>query len=762
VASRQIARRLARLRAVSAAEIAHRLRYKTFCWFERQAHRRGTLARPDRLHTALVQAIREHARWQDHLLESRFDRGPAFYAGAAEPARTRALFDREYASERAAAIDAADRVLGGEVFFFGQAFPLERRRWNHDPVTRVEWPRRYHRNVPTGEWRTYGDVKYVWELNRHQFLTDLGRAAFLTGDPKYTSAATVLIEDWVADNPYGTGVNWACALEPAFRVFSWLWTYFLCLDHLRSDRESHLLWLTSFYDHGRFLYRHLEHHASPFNHLIGEAAALYMMGVLFPEFADAGPWRRRGRYVLESELPRQFYRDGGSVEQSLFYHHATLGFYTLAAVLGRRNDEEFAPQVWQAIERGMAFSAAFVQPDGSTPSIGGADDGKPLRLEHVPWWDFRAFQAIGTVLFDRREFKCVAGRFPEDAVWLLGADGFERFGAAASGEPAASVALPSSGYYVLRNNRTPEADYVCIDCGEQAGEIRTDAVPNSVHGHADCLSIVLWLGGRRVLVDSGLFCYNGDPDWEGHFRQTAAHNTARIDGRDQALHLGKMAWSYSYTATPELWWTQQQEAAFMGSHDGYTRRGGDTVHRRLVWLRDNYVVVYDEFESAREHDVELNFQFAPGSLKLNAQGTPGTARYGTDVQLAWIASLPLTAVVKEAGPKPDEGWIAPSLGIRVPAPRLTMSGRVAQQAAVMTVFAAPRAGEPLDVSLATVSGAGVGGVIIVRRAGFEDRIAAPTVGTAAAPGETDGRVAIWRLAGNRVVGATQLGGTYVR
>jgi hypothetical protein len=416
--------------------------------------------------------------------------------------------------------------------------------------------------------------------------------------------------------------------------------------------------------------------------------------------------------------------------------------------------------VWQAIERGIDFSAALVQPDGLTPSIGGADDGKPLRLEHTPWWDFRAFQAIGSVLFRRSDLKCVAGRFYEDALWLLGPDAYHAFNSLAANAPSTMNALPASGYYVLRSDRTSSADYLCIDCGEQAGQLRTDAVPNSVHGHADCLSIVLWLGGRRVLVDSGLFCYNGDPEWIGHFRRTAAHNTARIDGRDQALHLGGMAWSYSYIARPELWWSQETEAAFMGSHDGYTRRGGDTIHRRLVWLRpQGYAIVYDEFESASEHDVELNFQFAPGALDLVSTGL---ARFASDVHVAWSGSVPLHSAVAQGGSGPDEGWIAPSLGVRMQAPRLTLSGRFRSRAGALTVFAAPRHGEHLSLSVAAPAGDGAQGVIRVKGSGFEDVIAARAVASAGAPGETDGRVAIWRLEGDRVTAATQLGGTYVR
>jgi len=51
----------------------------------------------------------------------------------------------------------------------------------------------------------------------------------------------------------------------------------------------------------------------PYNHLIGEAAVLYMLGALFPEFRDATRWRHRGRELLESRLDAKFYGDGGSV-----------------------------------------------------------------------------------------------------------------------------------------------------------------------------------------------------------------------------------------------------------------------------------------------------------------------------------------------------------------------------------------------------------------------------------------------------------------
>jgi hypothetical protein len=443
----------------------------------------------------------------------------------------------------------------------------------------------------------------------------------------------------------------------------------LTLDSL--DDEFHLEWLTSFYDHGRFLARHLEHYSSPYNHLVGEAAALFALGLSFPEFTESRQWCDRAQKVLETRLAEQFYADGGSVEQSFFYHHATTGFYLLAILIGRANRRELSRDVWAAVERGINFSMQIVQPNGRIPEVGGADDGKPIRLEHLPFWDFRPYQAMGAVIFNRADFKSVAGRFYEDALWLLGPEGLDIFNLMPVQAPRGThVALAASGYFIERTGWEDTADYVCFDVGEQAAGMRPDAIPNSMHGHADCLSVIACLGGKRVLVDSGLYAYNCGGVWEAHFRETAAHSTARIDARDQARHIGKMAWSHSYRARVDARSKDDFEQWTIGSHDGYARGADGVTHRRAVWLRPGgYFLIYDQFDARGQHAYELNLQFAPGALSLE---NDSFARFNDDIDIAWLTSGDWTADVRCGGPGPGDGWICPSLGVRVPAPRLTL------------------------------------------------------------------------------------------
>lgn len=754
--------RLRKLQAMSPAEIGSRLRDGTFALFERARLAGASLSATERLRGALSPEI-VHLRHWELALHNRRHAPPKFFPGVASRQQMRDLFRTEYAAEALGARRHADLARRHEFEFFGRTFQYGPQiDWHADPISGRRWPRTFHRDVPVhGGDVGFGDVKYVWELNRHQFLIDLGKAEFLEGTSGAAAGVRTIVGHWISENPYGVGVNWASPLEPAFRVFSWLWAYYLCLGDEGFDREAHLLWLAGFHDHGRFLHRHLEYYSSPFNHLIGEAAALYALGVLFPEFREARAWRRRGRDVLESRVTRQFYPDGGSVEQSTFYHHATLGFYILSVLLGRAHTEEFSREVWAAIERGVEFSMHLVKPDGRLPAIGGADDGKAIRMEHLPFWDFRPFQAIGAVMFNRPDFKYVAGRFFEDALWLLGPDGLDRFTALRAEPPRdLSKAFEKSGYIVLRSGWSDRADYVCFDCGEQAAGVRADGVTTAVHGHADCLSVTVCLGGRPVLVDPGFYCYNGDKEWETYFRRTAAHTTVRVDGRDQARHLAKMMWSHGFTPRLEGWSAGSSLAFATGSHDGFARGPNGVLHRRIAWLRpDGYVALYDEIVGGGVHAIELNYQLAPGVARL-VDGSKLVL--DATSELAWTGSRPLQGSVREGGASPDEGWIAPSLGVRVPAPRLSLATTFQPPRAMFLTAVADLAvtgGLPRLFQAGAWLGQTVG--LIVQGTDWIDWIVAGGAGPLeAGPFETDAPLAIWRIKKGRIVEAARIGGTY--
>src|SRR5690242_4784714 len=64
------------------------------------------------------------------------------------------------------------------------------------------------------------EIKYVWELNRLQFLVPLAVHARLSGDRKAGQLVVRIIFSWMQGNPPYRGVNWSSGVELALRAIS--------------------------------------------------------------------------------------------------------------------------------------------------------------------------------------------------------------------------------------------------------------------------------------------------------------------------------------------------------------------------------------------------------------------------------------------------------------------------------------------------------------------------------------------------------------
>jgi hypothetical protein len=238
-----------------------------------------------------------------------------------------------------------------------------------------------------------------------------------------------------------------------------------------------------------------------------------------------------------------------------------------------------------------------------------------------------------------------------------------------------------------------------------------------------------------VLVDSGLYAYNCGGAWEAHFRETAAHNTAKVDDADQARHIRKMAWSHSYRVTIEASGTGDHPWC-VAWHDGFARGAQGVIHRRAVWRRaPSYMVIYDEFVGDGEHTLEVNFQFAPGDLHLRHETA---ASFSNFADMTWVSDAAWTTELRCGGESPADGWICPSLGVRRPAPRLSMRARTAgHRTALLTIVS--------DRSVAhCASVASVPGAILVSAESWADLVVAPSL-SRGGPMLADGYVAVCRV-----------------
>src|SRR5215472_5747427 len=218
---------------------------------------------------------------------------------------------------------AADRVLDGQFDVFSLrnlqlGFPP---RWNVDPRTGIEAPLVFGKELNYRDPAAVGDVKYLWELNRHLELVTLAQAWHLTGEERYALGCRTLLDSWFRQCPYPRGVNWCVSLEHAVRLANWAFAWFLlggerAVAFAGADgRAFRARWLDSIYQHCHFIPRHWSRHSSANNHLLGEATGLFIGAATWPLWPESAQWELQARAELTREALAQTYADGVNKEQ---------------------------------------------------------------------------------------------------------------------------------------------------------------------------------------------------------------------------------------------------------------------------------------------------------------------------------------------------------------------------------------------------------------------------------------------------------------
>ncbi|MGQ0656420.1 MAG: alginate lyase family protein, partial [Betaproteobacteria bacterium] len=518
-------------------------------------------------------------------------------------------------------VDAADRIAEGwlDVFALRGVQAGAPPRWNRDPKTGIEAPLVFGKHLDYRDSDLVGDIKYLWEPNRHLHLVTLAQAWVLSGRKRYAETLVEHLDSWFFACPYGMGPNWASALEVGLRLVNWAAAWQLIggaqskLFENQDGREFRARWLRAVYQHAEFIRGWTSAHSSANNHLIGEAAGLFIAALTWPHWGRSREWLAQSKRILEREALAQNAPDGVNREQAVWYQQFVLDMLVLSLLAGKANKEWFSADFESRVEAMMDFLASVMDAGGNVPMIGDADDGivANLGLEEDP---FRPMLAVGALLFRRSDFKLKAGaasgKMSDRCRWL-----FSRTGGPSADELYAS--LDSEKTRLPLRQTFPEGGYFILGCDfDTPSEVRVVADAGALgyrsiaaHGHADALSFTLSVGGQEYLIDPGTYAYHTQARWRQYFRGTSAHNTVRIDGRDQSEQGGNFMWLAKARAACSLWLSSAEKDSFEGWHDGYMRLEDPVKHRRLIELdkKARRLLVEDTLEMADEHEVELFF-----------------------------------------------------------------------------------------------------------------------------------------------------------
>jgi uncharacterized heparinase superfamily protein len=266
--------------------------------------------------------------------------------------------------------------------------------------------------------------------------------------------------------------------------------------------------------------------------------------------------------LLSKELQKQILADGMHDERSASYHAQV--FADLLECRHALGGDPLGGALDNALHRMAQVTAGLTHPDGGPVLFNDAG----LTMAYSPGECLDVYER----LFDRRP------------------------------KQRQVFALEAAGYYGFRHGDK----YMIADCGR----IAPDDLP--AHGHGDVLSFELSAGGKRMIVDQGVFEYN-----PGEKRQRAraalSHNTLCFEGADQAEFFGAFRCGRRPDVTVLSYEPLPDGFVLEGTHDGFRTLAGSPRHVRRFEAGPERIVIHDRIEGASGHTARIGFLLHPGT-----------------------------------------------------------------------------------------------------------------------------------------------------
>ena len=551
-----------------------------------------------------------------------------------------ALRGTEYARQVA---ELASKIMAHRFPLLGMEIDTGREiRWRRDYAHGIESGTAYFRRIPYLDFARVGDHKVIWELNRHQHLVLLAQAYVLSGEVRFAQEIYRQLESWMEQNPFQRGINWASALEVAFRALSWIWIYHLTAEAM--EEKFRRRFLTELYRHGLHLAENLSIYFSPNTHLLGEAVALHALGRLFSPLACGRKWQRTGARIVEEQLAFQVQPDGSHFEQSTYYHVYAFDFFLFFYVIAGR------PASFEPVLARMAEYLYWLLGRSRRLTFWGDDDGGRLFHPFGARDEFgRATLATCGILLGNAEWMGTEQDAAEQAVWWIGPEAL-RYARERPAVPTGARLFANSGAAFLSS----QALSVQMDCGPFGWG-------SGGHSHSDTLSVIAWRGGEQIFIDPGTYAYVSDPEERNWFRSSAAHNTVRIDGLDQGRAGGPFRWN----TKPEVVlkeWKPGRDGGVVEAECRYEQ----FTHRRRLLLEGDRLLILDEIDGlpgehvceqiwqlgAGASSVSLAFSAPPARMPSKFSPAYGMKRSGEALVVKAVGQFPLRIAMRLEA----EGW----------------------------------------------------------------------------------------------------------
>ncbi len=577
-----------------------------------------------------------------------------------------------------------------------------------------------HQDLPADiDWKAdpHGDPEWTYCLNRHEFLTELGRAYWYTGDEKYTRAWKRLLGDWIAKNPM-PDLEWMLNVDgevsrPHFmKQGTWrpltigirMYTSFVpCFYHFLLSPEFTpdfmITMLTSMVEHARHTRLYYTRHKSYFNVSpnwgLMESNGLAHMGILFPEFKEAKDWQAEAMSRFEEQIRMQLCDEGMQVERASGYHLVCTFCFMQILDLALRNNVRVSDTYKANAERMIDFVVSIMKPHGVYPMLKDADESDVFgeRASYGLWEDINNLNMLEDPNDLRWVLKAGARLFNRpDMLWIA------THGQEGTQPTLGSVAMPDSGFCTMRTGWDHDDLHAAFTCGQLGVKDQ-----NCVHGNADALSLDISGYGETLLIDPGRYIYEGP--WRIWFKSTSAHNTITVDGQDSSELADEWMFKTWAESTLHRFASTEKFDYVDGSHNGFERLEDPVIHRRkVVFVKPRFWLVIDELTARATHQVDQYWHLGP-EAKLQQDETlavSATYKNGAGILVKPVLTDCLSLQQYEGSINPIQGWVSYDYAVKVPAPALQYS-KTAKAGTTLATLLVPYKGPAPEVMVKAVS-----------------------------------------------------------
>jgi hypothetical protein len=414
-----------------------------------------------------------------------------------------------------------DLLVGRFVYFSDRQFEMGMPPdWFRNPYFECRAPSDRHFSE-LNEFQ-YGDVKAIWELSRFTFVYALLRIYSRTKDDRCAALFWRLVDDWCARNPGNMGINWKCGQETALRAIAvnfGVWGFRNGAGDSGRRLEQITRWM---HVSGLRIEKYLQYAIRQSNnHSISEAAGLWMIGLLYPELKQAEHWKRRGQAILEQQISRLFFADGGFVQYSANYHRMAIQIITFCLALAEKNGVRFSDAAMDHFRRAVQFMRSWVDPvSGRAPRFGNDDGTLAFPLSNAAYDDYRpALQASSAIGLGQAPLP--AGDWDEERVWLG-----QQLDRAPVVPPRREHFIGGEGGVSVLVGQRSHAVFRCGPTRHRAAQL-------------DVFHVDLWGNGLNLAIDPGTYSYNANGKFAGiPFALSRHHNSVLINDTEPARRLG--------------------------------------------------------------------------------------------------------------------------------------------------------------------------------------------------------------------------------